>query len=391
MLHEALSLARAQGDHESEQRFFEQVVRLFETNPDSVPLVSVERAILDPATGRDELQVLRDHLAFEVERPGADADVWRAYAVVCGKLGEDEMARAAIARVLAFEPSPEVRWSAVELDKRLERWRDVVSQLETLATEDEVKARVAKLQLVEAYARVGRLDDAVATANTLLDEDAAVAGELASNHWTVDALVAGAWALHDMGKSELARAAFEKVLELDPEHEAAATAVSLLYGTADDRREHARKADAKIADEGDPDAFFDKGTHRLAVGDAAGAIDLLRQAVTMMPEHEVAWSNLGVAALRLERWAEAAAAFEQAVRLGNEDPSTRLNLGTAWVRADRCEQGLAVLDRLASEHPELWQAQYWRWSCLSRTGREDEAAAALAAYQLGREGTTNDP
>jgi superkiller protein 3 len=129
----------------------------------------------------------------------------------------------------------------------------------------------------------------------------------------------------------------------------------------------------------------------LAVGDSARAIELLRTAAEAMPEHEIAWSNYGVAALRLERWSEAAEAFEHAVELGNDDLGTRLNLGTAWVRVDQCEKGLGVLDRLVDEHPELWQAQYWRWSCLSQAGRGDEAAAALKAYESGRERVSNSP
>ena len=390
VLHEGLSLARTRDDQEAERRLLESLVGRIETNPESVPLVAAERAILDSSLGQVELRALCDHLAAAAVRPDAGPEIWRAYAVAAGRIGDFEAARAAIDKILAISPSPEVRWAAVDLDQRLERWPDLVSQLERLAAEDEVMARIANLQLVEAYARVGRLADAISTAESLMSADEVDAGELASDHWTLDALFAGAWALYDAGEFELAKTALEEVLALDPDREDVQTAVQLLYGPIEARREHSQQAERRLAQDGDPEALFEEGTQRLAVGDSAGAIELLRQAAAAMPENEVAWSNFGVAALRLERWGEAATAFEHAVGLGNNDPSTRLNLGTAWVRSDQCEKGMGVLDRLVSEHPELWQAQYWRWSCLSRAGRKEEAASALKAYQSGRKGAATD-
>lgn len=77
-------------------------------------------------------------------------------------------------------------------------------------------------------------------------------------------------------------------------------------------------------------------------------------------------------------------ALERAVALGTGHPGLELNLGTALARSGDCDRALTILDELIANHPDRYQAHYWRWHCLTELGRPAEAAAALDAYQSAR-------
>jgi tetratricopeptide (TPR) repeat protein len=60
---------------------------------------------------------------------------------------------------------------------------------------------------------------------------------------------------------------------------------------------------------------FDKGSHMLAKGDAAGSLVYLRQAIAEYPQHYEAYYDLGVAHFRLGHTVEAEQAFQKSIDL----------------------------------------------------------------------------
>ncbi len=379
-LYEALTLARRLGDSEAEARQLERLVAHL-TDPDRpLQLAALERAVVDPAMSREALEAFRSRLHSDID----DVDRFRALrvlAVVASRLGDDHAARAAIEPLLAHEPTPELRWLCVGFDRRLGNWVSVVTMLEALAVEDPEMAGLARLGLVEAYAKADRPEKALATVDRLLADDARIPG---SKDWVADALLRTAWALWDGGRRDQARTALERVIDVDPENEVAVAALELLFGNAEARRTHAVRAQQLRADSDDAEALLDEGTQRLAVGDAEGAIGLLERAAEGLPDNDVAWYNLGLAAIRLERWNVAADALSRADELKPGDPGLAMNLGTALARAGRCESALGVLGALVETHPERFQAHYWRWWCFKSAGDLEAAGEALRRYEAGR-------
>lgn len=145
--------------------------------------------------------------------------------------------------------------------------------------------------------------------------------------WSVGSVVVGtvleaAWAARDSGRHGNAERLFRKALELEPDNEHAAEALVNLYSGADARRQRAAQRNLELRQETDGDVLLEAGS--------------------------------------------------------------RMNLGAALARLERCREALQVLDALVADHPEMWQAEYWRWWCLGREGMDEEAAEALARYEAGR-------
>lgn len=383
-----IMLADFSKNAKTRERYSRLLVRALRDPDLPLQLAAIEQAALDPSLGIEELKILQKRLEISIERPMEDPKnkvrTHRVLAMVAIAAGDLAKAREALDFVLTSDPAPDVRWTCVSIDKELGRWNSVVEQLEILAAEDEVMARFALLQLVVAYANTGQLKEAIATANTLtkIQPESGAVGVL--NHRAASALLEAAWDLWFAEKDEEAKTAFEKALAIDPTVSEANDALNLLYGSPSARQERAQLEETELAAEGDPEALLEVGTQRLAVGDAQGAIELLRLAAEGLPNHEIAWYNYGLAAVRLEQWSDAAEALEKAISLEPGNVTARLNLGTVLAKSARCGRALEVLDALVADHPDRWQAHYWRWWCRNESGDAAGAAEALAAYQSGR-------
>ena len=383
-----IMLAEFSNNVANRERYRRLLIRAVSDVDQPLQLAAIEQAAIDPSLGITELKILQKRLEDATARPMVEPKdrirTQRVLAMVAIGTGDLDTARRALDVVLTANPSPDVRWTCISIDRELGRWDAVVEQLEKLVDEDEVMARFAQLQLVVAYANAGRLAEAIATAEALIKTEPEEDKIGSLSHRAALALLQAGWDLWVAEKDEAARAAFERALAIDPAINEAADALNLLYGPPSARQERAQREEDELAAVGDPEAWLDAGTQRLAVGDAEGAIDLLRLAAEGLPNHEIAWSNYGIAAVRLERWKVAAAALEKAVALEPSNVTARLNLGTSLAKSGRCERALEVLDALVIDHAERWQAHYWRWWCRNEAGDAAGAAEALAAYQSGR-------
>lgn len=103
------------------------------------------------------------------------------------------------------------------------------------------------------------------------------------------------------------------------------------------------------------------------------------KATSKFDSYRRAWSNLGLALMRLERYREAAAAFAEVVKLGGNDPVTWGLLATMHARNGdfvAAEPGFRMVAMLEPDQPR------WRIalaSTLAGQGRHAESAGLLAA------------
>jgi serine/threonine-protein kinase len=104
-----------------------------------------------------------------------------------------------------------------------------------------------------------------------------------------------------------------------------------------------------------PRGFYMLGTILLAGGDPTRAIPIFRRAIALAPESG-AYTNLGQALYQLERFTDAAAAFEEAARLAPKSPMKQRNLGDVYRRMGQTPKATAAYRRaveLCREHLAL--------------------------------------
>lgn len=379
LLLERLALRAQLGDEAGVAADLEQL-RAVLADPDR-PLApsALVRALVDGTATRAELEAIASRIEAELTPSPADPLLLRALAVARSRLGDDPAARAALARLLVIDPSPEVRWALVRMDVALGEWQRAIPELEELAGTAGRGSVAARLHLVRAYAAVGRFEDAVRVGRQL--ERTAGAGSEAIRDLVAGALLDAAWSLHDRGQRDRARDLFREALALDPGREEARLALELADAGPEERLARARSSRDPRGPEADPLELVAEGTRRLAVGDDGGALELLEPAARALPGNELAWYSLGLAAARLERWPLAAEAFARAAELDPANAVTRLNLGTAQARLGRCEEAVATLEGLLADHPETWQAFYWLARCYAELGDDERSRDAMARYR----------
>jgi Tfp pilus assembly protein PilF len=149
-----------------------------------------------------------------------------------------------------------------------------------------------------------------------------------------------------LDKNEEAERALRKAVELDPKFAAAFAYLGLIrarigeYGEAISRYESALKADGKLA-----------VVHHLIAdamlkqmnADARVIETHLRQSVELDPTFMPARLSLGKLFMRSQRWAEAAAEFEQVIKLDPNVPDGYYQLGLAYGRLKRTAEAQSTM------------------------------------------------
>lgn len=257
-----------------------------------VPLSSVERAILAEIDGKRPVARLR-------VRVGLDAD---AFGVALALLLDKRAIEVAGVALRAMAPSaPQVTFFAAAPTPAVEH---------TVVAVADVTAPPAP-----------PLRAAHSIFASLLDEIAAPEPPPPRRPDPARAAALHAQALRDLQTGDLTRAwqLASLAAQLDPEH-------PRYRATIERWSEHVSRATAGRGD-ADEARLYGEAIAREDAGDVAGALALLRRAVTAHPEHAPSWNRLGVLLLR-ERDVEAAiAAFERAVLLDADDATYRNNLG----------------------------------------------------------------
>ena len=130
-----------------------------------------------------------------------------------------------------------------------------------------------------------------------------------------------------------------------------------------------------------------RGGSRTGAGYSAGVAvpmaDPLMAALTTALRSPQSHRDLGLQASAREDWPEAARQFRSAVEMAPDNPTMRLNLGTALIRTGAARAALAQLEAAVGIDPRLAAAHYLLGTLLERSGRDAEAIErfrAAAAY-----------
>lgn len=298
--------------------------------------------------------------------------------------GRREAMLATLERLERLDGGSEWAWRALQIELALERWEAATRRLDKLTAGDAPDPFFLRLH-VAALAHLGRYDLMLRQLDRLLVAHAAAAE---ADRWPLLPLLLDCgWALRDAGRDAEAEAIFRRALEHDEGGDAVGPILLHLYASAEERFAQAAAVEERRRLEDDPRTLFEEGSQLLAAGDAANALDLLARAAPALvggPYSEPAWYNLGLAAVRTQNWAQAAAAFEQAARLNGERAETHYQLGMARYQAGECAGAIAPLRRALEMAPAKNELRYYLATCLESTGETEEAARHWAAYRRAK-------
>jgi tetratricopeptide (TPR) repeat protein len=354
-------------------------------DPDAaLPRGTLDYLLFDPDASTEELELLLDaaerRLAAAAE---PDPELLRTVATALARLERPEEVRTVLGRLLEVEPDWEVRWQAAMLDLNLRRWEDAAAGLERLmAGADDGDAPLLRLMYMKALAALGRFEELTRQIEHFEGQTDPYAAVVRSS--LPDLLLEVAWALRDDGRPDDAEAVFERIIELVPDHVPARKALLHLYSDDAERAQHEQAIAATQQDADAPDQLAQEAATLLATGDAAGALPLLERVTAELPDSEVAWFNLGLAALQLERWEAAEAAFARATELNPRRGESRLHRGAALQRLGRCREALGELELALELRPDLAQAHYYLYACHKELGNGRAAAEHRSAYNESR-------
>lgn len=105
------------------------------------------------------------------------------------------------------------------------------------------------------------------------------------------------------------------------------------------------------------------------------------------PQNGWAWKALGSTEMHYKKFAEAAAAYQIALRADDQDVSTWIMLGESYVKSGRHMAGLKTFDHALTLNPHHWRAYYNIGQTQSQLGAFDKA---IEAYQKVLEITQNE-
>jgi tetratricopeptide (TPR) repeat protein len=166
------------------------------------------------------------------------------------------------------------------------------------------------------------------------------------------------------GRGELARASFDRAIELIEATNAARASGAPPSGVNCETVELRDLAGAFVA----------LGQRNVAPGEALGDLE---RALELQPDHPRAESLRGVALRRLGLAAEALEAFERAIALTPGRPAARVNRGLCLLELERPAEALAAFHRALALDPSLISAVFGRARSYHALGREAEARADL--------------
>jgi Flp pilus assembly protein TadD len=140
-----------------------------------------------------------------------------------------------------------------------------------------------------------------------------------------------------------------------------------------------------------PDVYSYYGLALLATGDMAGASDAFRKELESNPNDFVSNLQLGVVLKQDQRFDEARASFERALRVRPGDPGVRYQLATLDLSAGKLDLACAQLEKLTRETPQFVEAHvslatvYYRLKRKVDGDRERELVLKLNAENQARQ------
>ena len=200
-------------------------------------------------------------------------------------------------------------------------------------------------------------------------------------------------ALQQQGDLDGARARFDSVLEISPDHVQAHVNLVAVHGGLGNYEESARhyrravELDASIAE-----AHYNHGVSRHFAEDYEEAASAFRKAIEINPQHADAYGNLATTLDALGRRTEAARHYRSALDLNPGHPMANFHLGRQLAEAGQYRQSLPYLQRaVATESPGTALHAYLLALVYRQLGQPEQSAtqARLALQHATRRGATD--
>jgi tetratricopeptide (TPR) repeat protein len=345
-----------------------------------LPRGTILYLVENPDAGEEEMTLILDAAERRLDATEApDPQLLEAIGVLQSRAGRIEQARASFAMAHELQPRKELLWRLYVLDRRMERWEDAAVSLEQMR-EAAGPAGLLRLAYVEVLAKLGRHEE---LATELAAMDHHPFSKQFGNPYA-ELLLRSAWDLRDAGKDVEAESLFRQLIEIEPNNRSARMAILYFYSSDEERRAHEEAVRLNREQEDDPTTLAQEGADLLAAGDPAGAIDLLERASRALPESELVWFNLGLAATQLEKWSVAELAYARAATLNPSRAESVLQHGIALQKLERCEEAVAPLERALGIDSELTQAHYYLYVCYLKLGEQEPAMRHLKLYNDSR-------
>lgn len=335
----------------------------------------------DDAETLESLRIGLEARLAEVLEGGAAREYLKVLAAVQGRLGLYPEARRTLGRLIAIEPTYPLVSQAVRIDLELERWESALELLRPLMEKGEEGTVWAPIY-VELLAKTGRAAEALDEIERLRAEDPATAGLLQASAM----LRQVAWDLYDAGDRERSESLWRMVLEDDPADLEAQLVLANLFSSEEDRRAREAEVDAQLEEETSPGVLYEMGVEYLTAGDDERAYDLLSRVASWFETNEIFWFNLGLAAMRLERWQETVDAYQRAVRLNDDRAASFSHLATGLRMLERYREAADAFEKALELEPSRVTDYYYLSECYRALGEDDKATRARREYDRRREG-----
>jgi Tfp pilus assembly protein PilF/peroxiredoxin len=145
-------------------------------------------------------------------------------------------------------------------------------------------------------------------------------------------------------KTELAQAAFERAVKMQPQYPDTL-----------------------------PNAWNNLGLLATRQGHTDAAIPYFQQALKLRPDYLIALENLGNAYRQQKKWDDARRVLERAVAVGPDDPEVNYSLGMVFAQLDDADQAFDYLQRSLKLRPVYPEALNNLGVLYMRTNREEQA------------------
>jgi len=341
-----------------------------------VPPGTLDYLVYQAGVGEEEAHAILGTVNAQLASRPDDYRLLEAAGSLQERLQLTEEAHATLRKMLELKPDGMALWSCLALDREEENWSEAAAHFKAIVERE--PAPMFRMGYIEMLGKLGDYEKIVAELDNLDISTASSSGMFRQN---LSALLAQvAWDLRDLGSADRAEAMFRRILEVDSKNHDVRRTILYLYSSAEERAAHEAQLNQRLEEESDPYRLLEQGAARLASHDFVGALDLLQRAASALPDSEVAWFNLGVAASRMENWEAAAEALGHAVTLNPERAEGWLNRGIALQNLKRCNEAIPVLEGALARQAGLGQAHYYLYVCHRNLGDEAAANSHLADY-----------
>ncbi len=258
----------------------------------------------------------------------------------------------------------------LRIDIEMGNWQDALPVLEELAARDAL-SQAQRRHYLHCLAESGDAETFESAIEPLIEE---LADRRYRRRSSLTALV---FKIYDTGAVDVARRVFRKLRDASPDDPEFARIVEHLFATPEER---AAAADAWKRQQNPHTLVTDAGK-RIASGDAKSALPILERAVTLDAKSEVAWFNLGLAALQLKKYDRAEEALSRALTIAPRLIDAHYNRGITRLQLRRYEEALADLALYTKARPKETAPWFYVYQCHKALGDAEAANAARARYE----------